>query len=324
MLRHTIMPGESLWSIVTGYGLHPVKKAIQKIININNLSNVPYLLPGSIINIPIEGLYYIVQPGDSLWYISKVFNIPVNTLASHNNLSTQGFIYPGVKINFPKLSNGNFINPGQYLICIDPGHQKTPNYEQELEGPCGSETADKVSLGTQGVVSKKTEYELNLEVALRLQYMLKQIGFKVLMIRTTNDVNISNSERAIIANNANADLCIHIHANDSPVSSDANGIDVLYPPTDTPCISLEVSQKSKELAQYLLNEMIKSTGANSQGLVNNGDITVFQWSQIPTALVEMGFMSNPQEDVKMSNAEYQNKLAQGMVNGIEDYLINVD
>jgi N-acetylmuramoyl-L-alanine amidase len=167
------------------------------------------------------------------------------------------------------------------------------------------------------------EYELNLEVALRLQYMLEQIGFKVLMIRTTNDVNISNSQRAIIANNANANLCIHIHANDSTIS-DENGTQVLYPPSGTPCITLDISQKSKTLAQYLLNEMVKSTGANSHGLVANGDITVFQWSKIPTALVEMGFMNNYQEDIKLSNAEYQNKLALGMIIGIEDYIINVD
>jgi len=323
MLSHVVRQGESLWSIVTNYGLHPINKAIQKIINLNNLTSASYVIVGTTLTIPLESLYYIVQPGDNLWYISRVFNVSVITLASYNGLTSQGVIYPGMEIDFPKIFNGKFINVGQYLICIDSGHQKTPNSEQELEGPCSNQTADKVALGTQGVVTKKMEYELNLEVALRLQYMLKQIGFKVLMIRTTNDVNIGNSQRAIIANNSNADLCIHIHANDSTIP-DVNGIQVLYPPPETPCITLDVSQKSKALAKYLLNEMVKSTGANSLGLVDDSDITVFQWSKIPTALAEIGFMSNYQEDIKLSNAEYQNKLALGMLIGIEDYIINID
>ena len=323
MLSYVVRPGDNLWSIVTSYGLHPTNKAVQKIINLNNLDSTSYVITGTTLTIPLEGLYYIVQPGDNLWYISRVFNVPIITLASYNGLTSQGVIYPGTEIDFPKTSNGKFINAGQYLICVDPGHQKTPNYEQELEGSCSNQTADKVALGTQGVVTKKMEYELNLEVALRLQHMLEQIGFKVLMIRTINDVNISNSQRAFIANNANADLCIHIHANDSTIS-DVNGIQVLYPPHETPCITLDISKKSKALAQYLLNEMVKYMGANSHGLVADVDITVFQWSKIPTALVEIGFMSNYQEDIKLSNAEYQNKLALGMVIGIEDYLINID
>lgn len=323
MLLHVVRPGENLWSIVTSYGLHPLKKAIQKIVNQNDLASNPYIVPGQQLIIPIEGLYYVVKPGDNLWYISNVFNVPISSLVAYNNIPNPSFIYPGMIIKFPKGSKGNLTNPGQYLICIDAGHQQTPDYEEEPVGPGSTEKSAKVYPGTQGVITKKPEYALNLEVALKIQRLLEQKGYNVLMIRTKNDVNISNSTRATIANDANADLCVHIHA-DGSTSPEVNGISVLYPPYGTPSIGTQNSEKSEALAKDLLDELITATGANSIGAIPNSDITVFQWSKIPTALVEMGFMTNPEEDVKLSNPQYQNKLAQGVVRGIEDYLLNND
>lgn len=319
MILHVVRAGESLWSIVRNLGLLPYDKAMQKIVNINRLISPSYIVVGQTLSIPTEGLYYVVQPGDSLWKISRVFNIPVNTLASYNNISNPSQIQVGFELRFPKGTNGYLTNPGQYLICIDAGHQQTPNYTEEPYGPGSIEMAAAVYSGTQGVITGKPEYELNLEVALKVQAMLEQRGFNVLMIRTTNNVNISNVARAVIANNANADLAVHIHANGSSDPSE-NGISVLYPSTDNPFVDTQTAEESQVLAEYLYEELLEFTGANGIGAYADDEVTVLNWTEIPAALVEMGFMTNPMEDQRMSDPDYQNLLAQGIVYGIQDFL----
>lgn len=314
MFTHTVRPGETLWSIVKGYGLNPLYEAINKIMVVNKLWRTPYLISGQKLNIPIDGLYYVVRPGDTLWAMSNRFKVPADELAAMNNISNPALIYPGMVLKFHPAA----FNPGKYLVCIDPGHQRHANYGTEPIAPGSSVMKQKVSSGTQGVVTGKPEYQLNLEVALKVEEILKLIGYRVIMTRRTNDVDLSNIQRAQIANNSGADVCVRIHA-DYSFDKDINGVSVQYPAQDS-TVTQDVYVKSKRLAELLLKNIIKETHANSRGIVPRSDITGFNWSKIPVALVEMGFMSNPAEDVKMSTPLYQYKIAEGITEGIDEYL----
>lgn len=315
MLTHLTKPGETLWSIVQSYGLKPPSLAINNIIVANKLWRYPYLKSGQVLNIPVDGLYYVVKPGDTLWQISKKFEVPMDVLISENHLSAPYIIHAGDNIHMPNKK----FDPTKYLISIDPGHQAPHNTGTEPVAPGSTVMKQKVSAGAQGVKTGKPEYQLNLEVALKTAQILELMGYHVLMSRTTNDVNLSNIERAEVANNANATLSVRIHA-DSSLDQHKSGISVLYPGMTTQYMSEAVMQKSKQLAQFLLRDLIKETNADSLGTVPRTDITGFNWSKIPVALVEMGFMSNPQEDVKMSTPSYQYQIAEGISEGITSYL----
>ena len=82
----------------------------------------------------------------------------------------------------------------------------------------------------------------------------------------------------------------------------------------------KVQKASDKLSKDVLSEFIKATGAKNRGVSYRDDLTGTNWSTSVNTLIEMGFMSNPEEDRKMATADYQNKMVSGIVNGIEKYL----
>ena len=212
----------------------------------------------------------------------------------------------------------NAAEANKSLVCIDPGHQLKGNSGLEPVAPGSNVRKAKVSSGTRGVATKKNEYELTLEVGLKLRDALKNKGYKVFMVRETNDVDISNKERAIKTNNAGCSLYIRLHA-DGVDNSSVNGATVLTSSAKNR-YTQSVQKSSDKFSRTLLSEYIKATGAKNRGVSYRDDLTGTNWSKVTNTLIELGFMSNPAEDRKMSTPEYQAKMVNGMVNGIEKYL----
>ena len=208
---------------------------------------------------------------------------------------------------------------GQYVICIDPGHQTKGDMSEEPVAPGSSEKKFKVSWGTQGVATKIPEYELTLSASKILKKDLEQMGFKVIMTRETNDVNITNSERAIFANDNNADLVIRIHADGSDDSS-TTGASLHIPSQDSQYTS-KIYPESNECAK-LISLQMKQDGFKVNNIYQRSDLTGFNWSKVPVVLVEMGFMSNPEEDQKMAETSYQEKMMKSVAEGAQAYFEN--
>lgn len=201
------------------------------------------------------------------------------------------------------------------LICIDPGHGVTSLVGKgytEVISPLSTQRKASYVTGTQGKYG--TEEALNLTVGLALRDRLEELGAAVVMTRETNQATVTNIERCDIANQGNVDVTIRIHA-DGSTSSSAHGVSVLVPAGELLCAP-SIREESVRLARLMVDAVAAQTGAKNLGLIDRTDLTGFNHSQIPTVLIEMGFMTNADEDAKLADPTYQSQIVEGIVSSV--------
>ena len=207
-----------------------------------------------------------------------------------------------------------------HIVAIDAGHQAKANAEKEPIGPSSETMKAKMPAGAVGTVLGVKEYELTLTVAEKLKEKLENKGYQVVMIRESHDVNLSNSERARLANESGAEIFIRLHAN-SMENTGVYGALAMCMTAQNP-YNAALHDNSYRLAKTIIDQVCALTGTKNRGVQevdNNGEIN---WSEIPVAVVEMGFLSNPDEERWLSEGDYQDKIVSGIAAAVDSYFTN--
>lgn len=212
------------------------------------------------------------------------------------------------------LSNLN-VQAKQRVIVIDPGCQAIENNDKESIGPGTWKWVSEDMVGAKGVTTGTNEFDMNLSVALKVKELLGD-EYKVELTRSTNDVNMSNSDRAMIANTLKADLYISIHA--SGPEDDSSGVKVICQTKDNP-YSMTNYRNSRLLADTLLGSITEKAAPKKYEVAESDKLLGINWCTVPNAVVIIGNLKNQEDDEKLADSEYLLKIAEGIVSGIDSY-----
>ena len=204
-----------------------------------------------------------------------------------------------------------------HVVVIDPGHQGQGDSTTEPNGPGSSTMKARVAGGTHGTTTGVYEYQLTLVISQQLQAEPENRGYTVYMTRTSHDVNISNMERAQYATNVGGEIAVRIHANGVDNAS-VSGAMALAPSSANPYIAY-LADSSWNLSKCILDAYCVATGMRNQGVSTSDTMTGINWSTVPVTILEMGYMTNPTDDVNMEDPAYQARMVQGIADGIDAY-----
>ena len=209
------------------------------------------------------------------------------------------------------------VATGGHKIAIDPGQQKSQMTEQEPVGPGASATTAKMSYGATSTTTGKREYEWSMLFAKRLETELIARGYEVVLTREEHDVKISNAERAQFVNESGAEIYLSIQA-DAASNKEAKGIYTQIPSQSNAFVG-NLYNDCRRLAKELQNNLIAETGTKDRGVQENDKVAAINYSEVPVAVLQLGFMSNVEEDTNLWSEEYQDKMIQAICDGIDTY-----
>ncbi|MFZ7102274.1 MAG: SH3 domain-containing protein [Peptococcaceae bacterium] len=189
-------------------------------------------------------------------------------------------------------------------IVIDPGHGSVQ--------PGGW-----TDPGATGKILRVVERDVNLDVALKLQQILSQQGAKVVMTHNTGRTFLSLAGRADVANSINADIFVSIHANANNNIAIAGTSVYYYAPTWHGELASQRWLRQR-LALNIQQELVKSGGRLNLG-IKEENFAVLRETRVPSVLVEMAFLTNPEEERLLSTNQFRSQMAAGIFKGIEKY-----
>jgi len=204
------------------------------------------------------------------------------------------------------------------LICVDPGHGTPPAVGAQTEpiGPGSRVMKIKDGGGAHG------EAAVALAIAKRTRALLLARGYRVAMTRTGPTIHLGdgngNIARARFCNRRHAALMVRIHA-DGSADRSLHGTSTLVPAWHRGWTD-DIYGRSLRAGRAVQKAVVASTGALDRGIVRRSDLTGFNWADVPSVLVETGFLSNPNDSRLLHTPSYQQRAARGLANGVSAFV----
>lgn len=241
-------------------------------------------------------------------------NLKGNPQEKSNSIKKQSNVLVEDKKTKNEKDSKNENSSNSKIIVLDPGHSSTGTSGNEPISPNSSKTKLKDGLGATGIYTNIPEYETNMSIALLLKNQLELKGYHVILTKNSVNKSISNIERAQIGNKNNANLVVRIHV-DSCEDSSVNGASIHIPANNE--YTSNFYEVSKYYGKIILDTYTNKVGIRNRGVIERNDLTGFNWSKVPVVLIEMGFLSNKEDDMFVSDIENHTKIAQALGDGID-------
>ena len=203
-----------------------------------------------------------------------------------------------------------------HIVYIDPSKQIMADSDKEPVGPGSEETKDRMSSPGIGVSTGNFEYDITLSLARKIKSLLETRGYIVVLSRDSSSISMSNRERALLANTTSAEVYIKLQA--GTASPEVNGMMGFVITKNNPYNSDDYD-KSYELCSMLLDNASAATGSGKRGIVYTDKLTVLNHCSMPAAVINIGFLSNQDDDKKLAEDAYLDKIAEGIADGCDEY-----
>lgn len=306
----TLKPLESVSLLITGIEVKTVPEGIQlwvqgtKAFNYNTLrlynpERIVWDIAGATLNLPIDKREIEVgKNGLARIRVSQYTEDTVRIVADiTSSLKFRATAAPEDRgrifsLYIPSLKNSR--------IVLDPGHGTDP------------QGSDPGAIGPMGVKEK----DVNLAIALKLADLLRAEGAQVYLTRSGENTPYTLVERARYANTLGADVFISIHSNASLNPEVGGTATYIYAPPD-----IELGQQREErlrLARSIQEALVAALGRRNIGVLE-ANFAVLRYTNMPSVLVEVAFISNPEEEQLLNTPAFQARAASGIFQGLKRY-----
>lgn len=260
----------------------------------------------------------VIYEGTECYVSNQFVEVKQPETESDNAAGVQTAAVPEADGLVRAASEGEIQTVGQGpVIVIDAGHQNKENTRKEPAGPDSSRMSQKMEAGAVGSFLGVRECDVTLAIAEKTKQVLTERGYQVIMTRESNDVNMSWAERARLAEKSGAGALIHIHAH-SQESTSVTGILTACQSSGNP-YNGGLAEKSYALSSCIAGSVSQATGAKNRGVKRTDTSSEINWSTVPVTVLETGFLSNQQEELLLSQEEYQSRIASGIADGLDQF-----